>query len=142
MKEQIEARYAGFKFLVDYEEDRITEGDTFSLTVRFVAPTNEFIVLELCLDDEIVRIGRTIEGFAVEDKERVPFMDRDGNEDPRSLLIKGTESEKFGRSFMVRRKEGPMPDVLRPMVADFLKETAYALTRYYAFGSLFLDDAM
>eukprot|EP00667_Euglena_gracilis_P019603 EG_transcript_21028 len=133
LKEQLEAKHFGFRMVVDYEDDRVVEGDTFSLTVRFIAPTDEYIVLEYCLDNETVKVARTIEGFKVEDKER-QILGRDGTPDVRSISLLGTESEVSGRFFMVRRKEGPMPDVLRPMVSDFLKETAMALTRYYAFG--------
>jgi len=138
LREEFEVKFLDFKLVVDQEEDRITEPDAFSLTVRFISPNGEHITIELCLDQEVIKSARTIEGFVLEDMKR-NILDAQGNQDPRTLSMVGTEGVVKGRYFLVRRKESQMPDVLRPMVSEFLKELGLALTRYYAFGSLFVD---
>lgn len=145
LREILEEKHDGCKILVDYEEDQVTEPDSYSLTLRYVAPTGEFIVLEFCLDNEEFATTRTIEGFQVEDKpesERPRFVDQQGNLDPRTISMVGTDGTQKGRSFVVRRKESELPEPLRPIILDTMKEISNALSRYYAFGSLFLDDAL
>ena len=40
-----------------------------------------------------------------------------------------------------RRKEGPLEDDLRPMVAKVLSAVSKSVNTYYAFGSVYVDDS-
>ena len=143
LREKLEENHEGFKLLVDFEADQITEAENYSLTLRFLAPTGEYIVIEYCLDNQEIEAQRTIEGFLVESGNEQPhFKDAQGNVDPRTIAMYGSETTQKGRQFIVRRKESVMADCLRPMVAESLSELGLALNRYYAFGTLFLEDTL
>lgn len=140
-KERIEEEFPGFRVSVDDEQDRIVEEDTFSLTARFTGPMGEHIVIEYCLDNAVIKTARTIEGFNVEDKERAKFVNQMGQEDPRTLTMMGTSGEARGQTFIIRRDDSiTLPETLRPVLGQSLKELSEAINRYYAFGNMFLDD--
>ena len=77
----------------------------------------------------------------MEKKENEKIMRPDGTEDPRSLSMMGTEGELVGKALYIRRDDSvTLEESLRPFLAKSLQETSAAMTRYYAFGSMFYDE--
>eukprot|EP00668_Euglena_longa_P014125 GGOE01018099.1.p1 GENE.GGOE01018099.1~~GGOE01018099.1.p1 ORF type:complete len:319 (+),score=53.16 GGOE01018099.1:43-957(+) len=138
LRDHLKAKFNNTQLVIDHEDDRVEEGDSSSLTFRLIAPSNEYVVLEYCMDSEVVKTMRTLEGFKVEDKER-QWYNSDGTPSHLTITMLGTEDVVKGRFFLVRRKEGPMPDVLRPIVAQVLEDTGVMINGFYAFGSVFHD---
>ena len=140
-KETLMEKFPGYEVCVDHPEDQITEATGFSLTSRFIGPSGESIVVEYCLDNVVIKTARTIEGFIMEKKENEKIMRSDGTEDPRSLSMMGTEGELVGQALYIRRDDSiTLEESLRPFLAKSLQETSAALTRYYAFGNMFIDE--
>ena len=140
-REILMEKFPGYEICVDHPEDQITESTGYSLTSRFIGPSGESIVVEYCLDNRVIKTARTIEGFIMEKKENEKIMRTDGTEDPRSLSMMGTEGELVGQALYIRRDDSiTLEESLRPFLAKSLQETSAALTRYYAFGNMFIDE--
>eukprot|EP00668_Euglena_longa_P032133 GGOE01041424.1.p1 GENE.GGOE01041424.1~~GGOE01041424.1.p1 ORF type:complete len:320 (-),score=84.87 GGOE01041424.1:270-1229(-) len=105
-----------------------SEGAVFSFLLEVPMPDGlPPLEVQVCLDDETFIVQRQQDGFAkevaqVEDTGKASF-------------------EVRGRNLLLRRREGPLPDAMRPLLLSVIKLLLHGINNYYAFGSVFSTDA-
>ena len=102
------------------------EGHMLSFLISLPTEGGGSVVVQACFDDEEFIVQRGIDGFGKE----VAEVD----ETKPSWTVKG-------RTFMLRRKEGDLPDEVRPLLLKVLQGLCQSVTNYYAFGSVYATDA-
>eukprot|EP00240_Pyramimonas_obovata_P012969 CAMPEP_0118933576 /NCGR_PEP_ID=MMETSP1169-20130426/12067_1 /TAXON_ID=36882 /ORGANISM="Pyramimonas obovata, Strain CCMP722" /LENGTH=240 /DNA_ID=CAMNT_0006876359 /DNA_START=68 /DNA_END=790 /DNA_ORIENTATION=+ len=121
----------GTKMIVDICDEYVLEdGTPTAFAIKMKRPEGgDDLHIEVCMDDQKVEVEKTLEGFGKE-------KDAEAEENPFARAY-----EVIGKNLIIRRKEGPLEEDLRPMVAKVLSALSKSVNTYYAFGSVYVDDA-
>merc|ERR1719409_302090 len=121
----------GTKMIVDICDEYVLEdGTPTAFAIKMKRPEGgDDLHVEVCMDDQKVEVEKTLEGFGKE-------KDTEAEENPFARAY-----EVIGKNLIIRRKEGPLEEELRPMVAKVLSALSKSVNTYYAFGSVYVDDS-
>lgn len=124
-------RRYGMKMVCDICDDYLNDaGEPTAFCIKMKGiEEGEYLEIFVCMDSEVVVVEKNLEGFGTE-------RAADAEENPFAQVFEIT-----GKNLIIRRKVGPLPEPLRETAAAVLQAVSKAVNTYYAFGSVYADDA-